>query len=95
MAAGSLMGRTGRCTRRSSGTIGDGTAALAAGAAVAGCFSGMDGCTKIMRRAEPDGLRWISVRRYKRYGLGMNEGCSWRVGCCGWPLFFVENYGKI
>ena len=31
----------------------------------------------------------------KRYGLGMNEGCSWRVGCCGRPLFFVENCGKI
>ena len=23
----------------------------------------------------------------KGYGLGINEGCSWRVWCCEWPLF--------
>ncbi len=31
-------------------------------------------------------MRWIFARRYKRIWF-RNEGCSWRVWCCGRPLF--------
>lgn len=42
------------------------------------------GETEERSRMDCDGFMREDI---KRYVLGMNEGCSWRVGCCEWPLF--------